>query len=46
LAQEITVWDWESGDSVAAAYFDQAKAEFEAANPGCKLLVLSGHLSV
>lgn len=34
LAQEITVWDWKSGDPAAAAYFDQAKTEFEAAHPG------------
>jgi raffinose/stachyose/melibiose transport system substrate-binding protein len=33
-AQEITVWDWKSGDPVAAAYYDKAKADFEAAHPG------------
>lgn len=34
MAQEITVWDWKSGDPVAAGYFDAAKAAFEAAHPG------------
>lgn len=34
LAQEITVWDWKSGDPVAASYYDAAKTEFEAAHPG------------
>lgn len=34
LSQTLTVWDWKSGDPAAASYFDQAKAEFEAANPG------------
>ncbi|WP_127144376.1 ABC transporter substrate-binding protein [Pelagibacterium montanilacus] len=33
LSQTITVWDWKSGDPVAMSYFDQAKAEFEEANP-------------
>ncbi|MGK2227116.1 MAG: raffinose/stachyose/melibiose transport system substrate-binding protein [Devosia sp.] len=37
LAQEITVWDWKSGDPVAAAYFDQAKSAFEAAHPGATI---------
>ena len=37
LAQEITVWDWKSGDPAAAAYFDQAKSEFEAAHPGATI---------
>lgn len=34
FSQTLTVWDWKSGDPVAMSYFDQAKAEFEAANPG------------
>lgn len=34
LAQEITVWDWKSGDPAAASYYDAAKTEFEAAHPG------------
>lgn len=33
-AQELTVWDWKSGDPVTAGYYDSAKAAFEAANPG------------
>ncbi len=33
-AQELTVWDWKSGDPVTADYYDSAKAAFEAANPG------------
>ena len=28
LAQEITVWDWKSGDPAAAAYFQKAKEIF------------------
>ena len=34
MAQELTVWDWKSGDPVTAGYFDSAKAAFEAAHPG------------
>lgn len=34
LAQTITVWDWKSGDPVTMSYFEQAKLEFEEANPG------------
>ena len=34
LAQEITVWDWKSGDPAAAPYFQKAKEIFEAAHPG------------
>lgn len=34
LAQDITVWDWKSGDPAAAPYFDKAKEIFEAAHPG------------
>lgn len=33
-AQEITVWDWKSGDPAAAAYYDKAKTDFEAAHAG------------
>lgn len=33
-AQELTVWDWKSGDPAAATYIEAAKAEFEAAHPG------------
>ena len=33
-AQEITVWDWKSGDPVTAGYYDSARAAFEAAHPG------------
>jgi ABC-type glycerol-3-phosphate transport system substrate-binding protein len=34
LAQELTVWDWKSGDPATASYYDKAKSDFEAANPG------------
>jgi raffinose/stachyose/melibiose transport system substrate-binding protein len=34
LAQELTVWDWKSGDPAAATYIERAKADFEAAHPG------------
>jgi raffinose/stachyose/melibiose transport system substrate-binding protein len=34
LAQELTVWDWKSGDPATASYFDKAKTDFEAAHPG------------
>ncbi len=30
----LTVWDWKSGDPLAAPYFEQAKEAFEAAHPG------------
>ncbi|MCV6825110.1 MULTISPECIES: ABC transporter substrate-binding protein [Halocynthiibacter] len=33
-AQELTVWDWKSGDPATFGYFDAAKEAFEAANPG------------
>lgn len=33
-AQEITVWDWKSGDPLAQPYYDKAKTDFEAAHPG------------
>ena len=33
-AQEITVWDFLSGDPVTFGYFDSAKEAFEAENPG------------
>lgn len=33
-AQEITVWDWKSGDPLSATYFQKAKEVFEAKNPG------------
>lgn len=32
-AQEITVWDWKSGDPVTAGYYDSARAAFEEAHP-------------
>lgn len=34
LAQELTVWDWKSGDPAAASYIQAAKTAFEAAHPG------------
>lgn len=34
LAQELTVWDWKSGDPATAGYFETVKADFEAAHPG------------
>jgi len=34
LAQELTVWDWKSGDPATAGYFEKVKADFEAAHPG------------
>lgn len=34
LAQELTVWDWKSGDPVTASYYDKAKSDFETAHPG------------
>ncbi len=33
-AQEITVWDWKSGDPAAAAYYQKAKEVFEGQHPG------------
>ncbi|MDQ0390688.1 ABC transporter substrate-binding protein [Labrys monachus] len=33
-AQEITVWDWKSGDPAAASYYEKVKGDFEAAHPG------------
>ncbi len=33
-AQEITVWDWKSGDPVTQGYFASAKDAFEKAHPG------------
>jgi raffinose/stachyose/melibiose transport system substrate-binding protein len=33
-AQELTVWDWKSGDPVTASYYEKAKAIFEAGHPG------------
>lgn len=33
-AQELTVWDWKSGDPATFGYYDAAKEAFEAANPG------------
>ena len=33
-AQELTVWDWKSGDPVTANYYAAAKAAFEAAHEG------------
>lgn len=34
MAQELTVWDWKSGDPAAASYIEAAKTAFEAAHPG------------
>jgi len=34
LADEITVWDWKSGDLATANYYAKAKSDFEAAHPG------------
>lgn len=34
FAQELTVWDWKSGDPAAAPYYAKAKEIFEAAHPG------------
>lgn len=34
FAQEITVWDWKSGDPLTAPYYEKAKSDFEAAHPG------------
>jgi raffinose/stachyose/melibiose transport system substrate-binding protein len=34
LAQELTVWDWKSGDPATATYYEKVKADFEATHPG------------
>lgn len=34
LADEITVWDWKSGDPATANSYAKAKSDFEAAHPG------------
>ncbi len=34
MAEELTVWDWKSGDPAAASYIAAAKTAFEAAHPG------------
>ncbi len=34
MAQELTVWDWKSGDPATAAYYDSVRSAFEAAYPG------------
>ncbi|MDZ4312177.1 MAG: hypothetical protein U1A24_16635 [Cypionkella sp.] len=34
FATELMVWDWKSGDPLAAPYFQKAKEVFEAAHPG------------
>ena len=34
LAQELTVWDWKSGDPVTANYYAAVKSAFEASHPG------------
>jgi ABC-type glycerol-3-phosphate transport system substrate-binding protein len=34
MAQELTVWDWKSGDPATAGYYAAAKEAFEAAHPG------------
>src|SRR5689334_3454850 len=34
IAEEITVWDWKSGDPATANYYAKAKNDFEAAHPG------------
>lgn len=36
-SQEVTVWDWKSGDPAASAYYEKAKANFEAAHPGATI---------
>ncbi len=36
-AQELTVWDWKSGDPAAYGYIDKATELFEAAHPGVKV---------
>jgi ABC-type glycerol-3-phosphate transport system substrate-binding protein len=33
-SQEITVWDWKSGDPLSAPFYEKAKSLFEAAHPG------------
>lgn len=37
FSQELTVWDWKSGDPVTQGYYESAKAAFEAANPGASV---------
>ncbi len=34
FATDLTVWDWKSGDPLAAPYYQKAKEVFEAAHPG------------
>lgn len=36
-AQELTVWDWKSGDPAAFGYIDKAKELFEDAHPGVEV---------
>lgn len=36
-AQELTVWDWKSGDPAAYGYIDKATELFEAAHPGVEV---------
>lgn len=36
-AQELTVWDWKSGDPVTFGYYDSAREAFEAAHPGASV---------
>jgi raffinose/stachyose/melibiose transport system substrate-binding protein len=33
-AEELTVWDWKSGDPATQTYYEKAKANFETAHPG------------
>ncbi|RYH04272.1 extracellular solute-binding protein [Salipiger sp. IMCC34102] len=37
VAQEITVWDWKSGDPAAYGYIDEATRLFEEAHPGVEV---------
>jgi len=37
MAQTLTIWDWKSGDPVAASYFDAVREAFAAAHPGVTL---------
>ena len=32
--QELTTWDWKSGDPAAAPYYAKAKEKFDAAHAG------------
>ncbi|SFR34989.1 multiple sugar transport system substrate-binding protein [Yoonia tamlensis] len=34
LAQDLTVWDWKSGDPATQGYYDSAKQAYEEAHPG------------